>query len=291
MRIYDKRISDLINSWGKFDTNPVDPTDFGSLREFSKRCPDPMKNVVAQLPNGLWVVKPDDRGLDITWAMVAAYDEAAAAIGFNFGFVEKPKVEPPPPPPDEPFEVNMMEALVGWRAWYVGASEICSMNSGTFWHIDQALESECLSQLHLKSKPVVHERCSCGIYAVDQRDEIPYNESPEFVIGQVYGWGRYVRGVAGWRAQFAYPKAFHLRQSQVTPEMMSTLRGYHVPIYVKTDVKFYSPEEDGYGYGETDQNGDRGAVDGAGAQEDRGSSGGSGEDSDEDAVKRFQNSS
>jgi hypothetical protein len=65
------------------------------------------------------------------------------------------------------------------------------------------------------------------------------------VLGEVYGWGRYIRGDEGWRSQYQYPKAFHL-PVDAAPEMLEGLKKYHVPIYVEQPQLLYNPAEEGY---------------------------------------------
>jgi hypothetical protein len=69
-------------------------------------------------------------------------------------------------------------------------------------------------------------------------------EDDNHVLGEVYGWGRYIRGDIGWRAQYAYPKCFYLKANQMNH--VDFLRTFHVPIYIEQPIKIYNPEEDGY---------------------------------------------
>lgn len=78
------------------------------------------------------------------------------------------------------------------------------------------------------------------------------------ILGEVFGWGRYVRGGIGWRSQFAYPKSFYLKSSQVN--LIDHLRPYHVPIYVEQPVLIYNPEEDGYEHGTHEAHRNLGAI-------------------------------
>jgi hypothetical protein len=114
------------------------------------------------------------------------------------------------------------------------------------------------------SAKVMEKKNAVGIYATDARpDGKKYSGQ---VMGQIYGWGRYVRGDKGWRAQFAYPKCFMLTESQV--EFIEPLKAWRVPIYVEQPMRVYDPEEDGYGYGSNEENGDCGAAANPGAEED-----------------------
>lgn len=56
-----------------------------------------------------------------------------------------------------------------------------------------------------EDEPAPVENCSCGVYALASADGVP--SAP--VLGQVWLWGKVVKGSRGYRAQYAYPKAFH----------------------------------------------------------------------------------
>jgi hypothetical protein len=136
-----------------------------------------------------------------------------------------------------PFEVNMVEALVGWKGWKIGDNNV--LKSPTFenlWSPDVPFEAVCKDCLD-----VPHEAHSCGVYATD---DLNGAKGYGVVWGQVHGWGRYIRGDKGWRSQFAYPKAFYLNEDQ--GHLVEILRAYHVPVYVKQPMLIYNPEEDGY---------------------------------------------
>ena len=140
-----------------------------------------------------------------------------------------------------PFEVNMMEALTGWKSWKWREGEylLTSPTYGTAhpWCPDTAHQARCLDGC----KEVPHEHHTCGVYA---GDTIEQARNYGAIYGQVYGWGRYVRGDKGWRAQFAYPKSFHLTNDQA--HLVEYLRRYHCPIYVEQPMLIYNPAEDGY---------------------------------------------
>jgi hypothetical protein len=171
----------------------------------------------------------------------------------------------PAPVPVEPdFEVNMMEALVGWKAWKIRKVSIAGINLGmllysqhdvnTPWYPDKAYEAKCQSGRGCTAVPA--EKDSCGIYAAGKVESVL---SYGTIVGEVSGWGRYVRGEDGWRAQYAYPKAFHLIPGQ--EDLIDALKVYHVPIYVQQPLRIYDPAEEGYdGNRETETNGDSGTA-------------------------------
>lgn len=182
----------------------------------------------------------------------------------GMGFLPSPslyeeKEEPKPPEPE--FEVNMVEPLVGWRSWNLHEGLLVALRSGKRWFPEKAVEAEHDGLHHHTGVP--RENCSCGIYAVNHLGSVPDGQ----VYGEVYGWGRYVRGDNGWRAQFAYPKCFYLAQNQ--PDLIDCLKKYHVPIYIETPVKVFSPEEDGYDeYRPNEAHGDSGAVEDSSPDQD-----------------------
>lgn len=157
------------------------------------------------------------------------------------------------------FEVNLVEPLIGWRAWWVDDSGmLISLNHNYFvWPREKRAEADCA---HNGSKHVPPgEACTCGFYAVDSKFQLRENISVGqngLVVGQMYGWGRYVRGDHGFRCQYAYPKCFYLNDA--TAAYVNTLTGYRVPIYFEQPMQVYSPSEHGYenGYWENETDGD-----------------------------------
>lgn len=165
----------------------------------------------------------------------------------------------------EKFEVNMVEALVGWKGWSINNDKLLSAYS-SMWLPEKPFEAKCGNGGNCKSPNVA---CTCGAYAADKRETAHAGKGK--VLGQVYGWGRYVRADSGWRAQFAYPKSFFLMEDQV--EWIEILKPYRVPIYITQPFKIYDPTEDGY---EGEDDGDWKA------EEDRHSGAGQESDAEED---------
>lgn len=156
--------------------------------------------------------------------------------------------ENPKPKPEVDFEVNMMEALVGWKSWYWDSGSLKSNSGECIWHPDVATEAKC--EKGCEKIPAEHH--TCGIYGAEKRETA---EEYAEVIGQVSGWGRYVRYSGGWKAQFAYPRCFYLRADQMN--LLDGLKKYHVPIYVSQPIQFYDPAEEGFdGHWNQEENGD-----------------------------------
>jgi hypothetical protein len=181
-------------------------------------------------------------------------------VSYNFSYVTQPApweiriVKPD----SNSFELNLTEALVGWRQWYIQDDKLKSITQDTTWEPEVALEADCKCIVQdEEGNPTRHsvpaEFCRCGVYA---RNSIKIGDYDAEIWGEVYGWGRYVRGDQGWRSQYAYPKSFHLDENSVTPATIDVLKKYHVPIYVKQPMLLYNPEEDGYEHRNNETNGD-----------------------------------
>lgn len=127
-------------------------------------------------------------------------------------------------------EQMVVAAISGWRRWSVEMfGEILLSNNGTKWEPCKRLMAECKRQeraaymrAYANSNPLMPPmpeedtckgvRCGCGIYAYKHRitAETQENAPSEttHIFGEVWLWGRIVEHEGGYRAQFAYPKAF-----------------------------------------------------------------------------------
>jgi len=163
--------------------------------------------------------------------------------------------DPEPAPAEEDYEVNLTEPLVGWRWWHViklkdekgrhnGKVILSSINIEDYWPYLIPLMAQCDPIRARGCKKPPNDNCTCGIYALDGGREYSTPNDDSCIIGEVYGWGRYVRGNKGWRAQWAYPKSFYLSQHQV--ELIEPLKAYRVPITIAQPLTIYDPSEDGY---------------------------------------------
>jgi hypothetical protein len=254
-------------AWWLDQKVPLLTFDATGLREFSKRAENPMFSDFTPpvSEGGLWTPKinPFDETNFPYASMVGGLADAFFAPSPLFSWIMTKDKEPAPLPPESSFEVNLTEALVGWRIWKLTGNLLTSWNSNTVWNPDWPLQAEGRCRYEHSLPP--HEHCTCGIYAADSVDDTPDDDDVVIILGQVYGWGRYVRGDSGWRAQFAYPKSFHLNANQA--EAVDPLRKYHVPIFIEQPIKIYDPAEDGYEHREDEQNWNLGAsVESASAQ-------------------------
>jgi hypothetical protein len=176
----------------------------------------------------------------------------------------KPKVDPPAEPE---FEVDLTEALVGWKSLNFNNGFLNSIYTGRRLQPLKAATAACrctsLTKPH-QHPPAVNG--TCGFYAADDIEDTNWDyQEPLTVLCEVYGWGRYVRGDAGWRSQQMYLKAIHLTECQSS--MVEDLKKYQVPIHIKSEIQIYDPEEAGYEHGQEGAAWDLGAGEGAGPAE------------------------
>lgn len=260
------------------------------LREFSKTCPNPLTSDFG--PEDKKVVTKElylssrTAAADAINHVMTTYGDIVRNLGLSFPVYELSKVEEEPQVDPERFEVNLTEPLVGWRRWEFTSYPssglgLRSFNAPFKWKPCEPFVAKCTAKErfpyhdHGKAKHqkelVPFEKCTCGIYAVDEIGSLPYlhyhNETLT-VTGLVYGWGRYVRGEQGWRCQFAYPKEFHLRNYQA--DLIEPLKAFRVPIVIDEPIRIYNPEDEGYTneYRPNEENRDLGTSPESGPTED-----------------------
>jgi len=218
----------LIQEWTK-DLSLL-PTDKGvdlTLLTTLRTAPNPLFSDMERDRNGLYIPTRFTLNNDMRFPM--------------YTYQEKLLEKKPEPPIKETFEVNLTEPLVGWRTWRYLAPinnsrfHLSSIGVG-IWRPLEAIKAICQ-----QCEDIPNTFHTCGIYAVDKRENLPTLEG---IVGEVYGWGRYVRGSEGWRCQYAYPKAFYLNSTQA--HLARYLREFRVPIYVDVPMLRYDPREDGY---------------------------------------------
>lgn len=214
------------------------PLTAASLREFSKGVPNSLLTGFEKRGSSVLYSLPPPL-IDFTLpSFPSMFSRMFNTRGFSW-YENGLKAEPPK---EAPFETNLTEALVGWKAWsYDTESGLTSASQSTKWTSEEALTATCTAGC----TDVPREHHTCGIYAGDTREEAEgYADCDDDFVGLVYGWGRYVRGGRGWRAQYAYPKAFYLKRGQIN--FIDGLRAFRVPIYIEQPTRIYNPEEDGY---------------------------------------------
>lgn len=125
--------------------------------------------------------------------------------------------------------------LVGYREWSIrtGPSgrppRLLSLFHPTTWPHDEPFSAVCLRPVTWpdRSAPRIHdgvpeESCQCGIYAFRRPQFDSLNGAAGLIVrGIVFGWGRYVLGTLGWRAQFA--RLVALLASDENPQVVDDL--------------------------------------------------------------------
>jgi hypothetical protein len=106
-------------------------------------------------------------------------------------------------------EDHVVQALTGYRAWNVPlfVDELRSVAKSSKWKPYQRFEAFC------ESAQCQGVSCSCGIYAFKKMESVQAeykqeDRSKRYVYGECHLWGRVLECKDGYRAQFAYPKAF-----------------------------------------------------------------------------------
>lgn len=124
----------------------------------------------------------------------------------SFVFMQPPTISRKVPK-ELPSE-TVVAPVVGWRKWHAplfGNTLKSVVKTSVEWPKYQKLESFC-------ERPTCGGlTCLCGIYAYKERSESELNFNFSMynsVLGQVNLWGAVVDCERGYRAQFAYPKAF-----------------------------------------------------------------------------------
>lgn len=148
---------------------------------------------------------------------------------------------------------DLVEPLVGWRAWkvwsplssYDSCPTLSSVILDTPWAPRRKITAEHSFDLGEKCRGLVVEGCSCGVYAFkDAVDAFAYlmrvrdrliGMSVEVALGQVNLWGKVVECERGFKSQFAYPRHIYLPAafSRFMPEISSAF-GVAVGVYAST---------------------------------------------------------
>jgi hypothetical protein len=106
---------------------------------------------------------------------------------------------------------DMMEEIIGWRAWAVEQRgdelELRSTTWTFVWPKKAWAVATCAVQTNRHNPP--GEKCSCGLYAATSRDQLlamryyQFRAEYDFVIGEVGLAGKVIPGTRGWRAEKA----------------------------------------------------------------------------------------
>lgn len=115
-------------------------------------------------------------------------------------------------------EEVVVHALVGWRRWSVTMfGEELMSNNGVKWIPHEKLTAVCKAGPSIVDPAAIVTgcrgvECGCGIYSYKEREQAEHGDNAPTTVTHVWGevwlWGRVIEHKHGFRAQFAYPKAF-----------------------------------------------------------------------------------
>jgi len=137
---------------------------------------------------------------------------------------------------------DFISPVVAWRVWQWDTSGLKSLN-GEAWLSQKPLQAGCRVHTARLSHDAPEFNCTCGIHA---SKSLAYLRRTQFwqygsVHGEVSLWGSVVEHEQGFRAEFAYPKAFYL-SSDILPvtlkeieARMRCLTGYGCDISIAAD--------------------------------------------------------
>jgi hypothetical protein len=139
--------------------------------------------------------------------------------------------------------------LIGYREWDVldelGSPRLLSLFRPTEWPYERPLRAQCLRHdrwewwLRESAHRVPGESCACGVYAhLEPEFEPAKGITERRVSGIVLGWGRYVLGTSGWRAEYARISALvRPEDPALRLDVYRAAERYDVPILNRLDAR------------------------------------------------------
>lgn len=107
------------------------------------------------------------------------------------------------------------EPVMGWRVWRLHAGpdgpRLMSVTRPYVWPTAEPIRAKC--DLHHGRLPTPDVRCSCGVYAAANPDDLSRVQvlsTDASVVGSIAMWGRVVEHARGARSAFAYPARLRL---------------------------------------------------------------------------------
>jgi hypothetical protein len=107
------------------------------------------------------------------------------------------------------------EPVLGWRVWRLHAGpdgpRLMSVTRPYVWPTAEPIRAKC--DLHHGSTPTPDVRCTCGVYAAANPDDLSRVQvlsTDASVVGAIAMWGRVVEHTRGARSAFAYPARLRL---------------------------------------------------------------------------------
>jgi hypothetical protein len=160
---------------------------------------------------------------------------------------------------------DYISPIIGYRIWQWDAAGLKSLN-GELWLPRQPISAVCRANargyISGLSKPAAHDaaelpslKCTCGVYAAKSREHLNRCGYSKFAVrGEVFMWGRVVEHQRGWRAEFAYPKAFLLVPARIPFSLsqidarLKTLTAFGTDIFILEDRERVALRKNGSGY-------------------------------------------
>ncbi len=107
------------------------------------------------------------------------------------------------------------EPVLGWRVWRLHAGpdgpRLMSVTRPYVWPAAEPIRAKC--DIHYGSRPTPDLRCTCGVYAAANPDDLSRVQvlgSDASVVGAIAMWGTVVEHTRGARSAFAYPARLRL---------------------------------------------------------------------------------
>lgn len=105
---------------------------------------------------------------------------------------------------------DLLEPIIGYRAWTVDATgKLLSANS-TEWEPRQVHHAECKKSGGGADHRAPDLRCTCGMYAAKEPEDMQFSKGSMFVWGRSALWGRVIIHAKGYRAEYCYPVSLNL---------------------------------------------------------------------------------
>ena len=107
------------------------------------------------------------------------------------------------------------QPFVGWKGLLADREGRLRSPRGTEWPAGEPLVAECdRDPRHVPP----HPRCSCGLYTLDSFETLKahgYNwslhgEGEQWLVAEINLWGELRKGLVGFRAGKAYPRAIYV---------------------------------------------------------------------------------
>jgi hypothetical protein len=129
---------------------------------------------------------------------------------------------------------DSIEPVVAYRSWaHWDSGKGLRSHNGTYWWPGSPMKANCPGYMYSQKRhngPI--DWCTCGIYAAT-RENASHIVPGSDVYGEVYLWGRILEGPRGYRAEFAYPKLFIVRDKRLIKPVKKL--GFGVPVVGMTE--------------------------------------------------------